>query len=181
MTYARGIVQPPDIIFMDGSAFEVLQTAIITKKGIPYLRLIMSPFRWTMDMLEIDDKDLDFSNYERGVIVREYPRSLVFKVSENPEKPIWWGLCSFDGTTMTVKNKDLQSLLELTDENENLKHRIHTLEGENARLREDSFNMAIKLQEHFETQREFVRPTTETIPFSPMEEVEIKTKKKAGE
>ncbi len=165
MSYAKFTPQNPIILYMDGSEFEVLRTTNTIKDGKPVVEFILSPFDWTMNMLDIKDNELDYQEFVHGTLKRIYPKSRIIKLSDNPEKPIWLGLCTFHGTSPERKSEELAQVLMTVEENENLQDRIKVLEAENMQLRRENFNYATRAKEFFETQQSFTQPQHMMLPM----------------
>lgn len=177
MTYIPGKPQLPIIIFLDGSGFEVFGSVNTIKDGKPAKELILSPFEWTKAYLKILDTDMDFKKYAFGTLTRIYSSSRIIEISNNPEKPIWLGLCSFHGTDTNTESGELMKILTKMDEIESLQARIDTLQKEIIRLRRENNYYAMKAREFFETQQQLTQPRTMFIPEAASEgEIEIKRK-----
>ena len=127
----EGLPNLPQIVFWSGDTATVIRDVPIIKNNIRYLVLYMIPDEFTKWRYGITDKELRFDISEYGVIKREYPEKYIYKVTGNPENPIWIALCNFDGTV--IMDSELHQVLDkmrrLEDEN-------NTLRDENERLRE---------------------------------------------
>jgi hypothetical protein len=177
MAYIKNMPQPPVIIFAgDGSEFEVLRCVNTVKDGKPCMELVMSPFDWTKVMLDIEEKDLDYKDYNFGVLRRTYPASKILVLSQNPEKPVWMSLTTFHGTPMDKKSKDLTELFKYTEQVDRLTEEVTLLRAENKRLQKENIHYALKSKEFFETQQSFTKPQSTLMLPQMSNETEIKTK-----
>ena len=182
MSYTSGEIQPPIMIFLDGTEFEVFRISNVTKAGGKhYLEFVMSPFPWVLPLVGIREKDLIFDETTPyGYLKRQYPASRYVILSDNPEKPVRLMLCTFDGNIPSVGSKDLEEIFKRTEEIETLKGRIAMLEAYNKKLQKEVFDMSIHSKEFFESQRELTNPRRrELLPSEMPEEVEMKTKKRS--
>lgn len=176
MSYTPNQPQPPIIIFMDGSEFEVLRSNKTIKDGQPALELSLSPFEWVIAMLQLDpNNDLDYSTYAYGVMQRTYFDADIIKVSENPEKPIWWGLCTVDGVSMLTSSEHMNKVLSAVEDKKKLTVRVRVLEAEVKRLQKENLNYAMKAREFFATQQELTRPQSHVMLPGTSSEVKIKS------
>ena len=180
MGYIPHTPQAPILIFLgDGSEFEVMQTQRVSKDGEMFIRFTMAPFEWVKEMLKINPKELNFDVYIHGTLERQYPKSYILKVSENPEKPMWIAFCDFHGNKMTSTGSEADCIMEILDENRAKQKTIDMKDKEIARLRNEMIALAMKSKEFFETQRSFTEPRS----VLPMEmpsggDVEIKSRTK---
>lgn len=176
MSYTPNIPQPPVIAFMDGSEFEVIRSTRTVKDGQPALELVMSPFDWVVAMLKINkDKELDTSVYHYGTMTRTYFEADVVKISENPEKPIWWGLCTVDGVSMLTSSEHMNKVLSAVEDKKKLTVRVRVLEAEVKRLQKENLNYAMKAREFFATQQELTKPQSHVMLPGTSSEVKIKS------
>jgi hypothetical protein len=78
-----------------------------------------------------EDDDFDWTITDYGTMTREYPSEYFFKLTDNPESPIYLMLCNFDGT-ISIESKIQDVLNQLVRKNTY----IRTLQSENKELYE---------------------------------------------
>lgn len=108
--------------------------------GVPHLRMALVPDDVTKYRYKhlIDDKTLDRSLTESGIIFLEYPSAYVIPLSTNPEGPTTLVLCNFDGSNSRLKHiltQQAQEIKELQKVNSALEGRIEFLIAEIKRFR----------------------------------------------
>lgn len=177
MGYVEGLPQLPILALADGSEFVIYRMTPLYKNGVKHIRIILEPFQWTKAMLKIDDKMLNYKISEYGTLEKTYPASFLLNVSQNPEKPVWWGFFTFDGNLMTPKTDKVAAIMSMMEENNNLQKILDLKNKEIEQLREDNEKLIIRSRSHFETHENLMKKRS-LLPIDTGEEFELKTRTK---
>lgn len=170
--------QLPIILFSDGAEFEVIRSTPNMKDGIPSVTLHLSPFPETMELYDITSDDLVWDIYEFGIIERTFPESRIWKLRDNPVKPVWVGFCTFDGTKRRVNSEEFRKIQEFIDAIERLQKELAVKNKYIAKLESDNQMLATRSREFSETYGRFMKGGREivTLPGEGETEVEVKRK-----
>lgn len=124
-----GVPNNPIILFASGDDCVLLRETVIARQGREMSRLLMLLPGNVIRRYDIRAGMYDFDPQFQS-IVREYPKTAIVKLSDNPEAPRYFAFVNFDGTEVDAKTKNMAFIKEMMD-------RLDTLSQENKRLKAD--------------------------------------------
>lgn len=146
MAFQKGTPQSPLIMTLDGGGFYLMESKLNTAKGVPHIDVILEPFEWCIEMLNLKD-ELDKSESSYGWLRRSFPLSSRIIVSENPSKPIWWILEGINGDKINWDKPQIAPLIEMKQEIDQKNRRIIRLELERDELQKENIKLIKKSKE----------------------------------
>ena len=129
------VIEPaqPLIVFASGDRAIVVREEVVHKRGVDYSRLYMNLPTVVRARYNISSKALNFDIHPDGIFTREYPKSKIVKLSDNPEDPLWFCFSNFDGTSVNIKT--FKPISEVISENEFLKMKLKSNKAQIESLR----------------------------------------------
>jgi hypothetical protein len=100
--------------------------------------------------LELKEEDLDYSESPYGTVSKTFNREMLLVLSNNPEKPVWLFLCSWNGDEINYDNPKMDSIIELRDKISTSSNLISRLRAKIKDLEEENMKLIVKNREYFD-------------------------------